>query len=107
MRARVRQMRLVALGDLLGRRWRAVPVGAVGVARLAAGRLGVGFRRTLAERGGLSLAGAQHVVEPRRQLGDLGFEFGNTLEEFPTAGTRGLVHDTIVATGHRTDRTTG
>jgi hypothetical protein len=42
---------------------------------------------------------AQRVVEPPGQLGDLGFEFGNTLEEFPTAGTRGLVHDAIVATG--------
>src|SRR5207248_931272 len=66
--------------------------------RLAAGRLRVGFGRTLAERGGLTLAGAQGVVEPPGQLRDLGFEFGDTLEEIPTAGTRGLVHTAIVVT---------
>src|SRR5207247_1233165 len=41
VRAGVGQVRLVALGNLLGRRWRAVAVGAVSVARLAAGRLRV------------------------------------------------------------------
>src|SRR5207247_308769 len=88
---------LVALGDLLGRgRW-AVAVGAVGGPRLAAGRLRVGLGRALAERGGLPLAGAQSVVELPGQVGDPGFEFGDTLEEFPAAGTGGLVHAAIVA----------
>ena len=58
-------MRLVALGDRLGRRWWAVTVLAVGVARLAAGRLWVGLRWTLAERGGLSLACARGLVQPQ------------------------------------------
>jgi len=66
--------------------------------RLAAGRLWVGLRRTFAERGGLSLAGAQGVVEPPGQLRDLGFEFGHALEEIPIAGTRGFVHAAIVVT---------
>ena len=99
VRAGVGEVGLVALGDLFGRRRRAVAVGAVGVARLAAGRLRVGLGRPLAERGGLPLAGAEGVVELPGQLGDLGFEFGDTLEEFPAAGTRGLVHAAIVATG--------
>jgi hypothetical protein len=64
----------------------------VGVARLAAGGLRVGLGRTLAEWGGLTLAGAEGVVEPPGQLGDPGFEVGDTQEEFPAVGTRGLVH---------------
>ena len=71
---------------------------AVGVARLAAGCLRVGLGRTFAEWGGLSLAGAHSLVEPSGQLSDLGFEFGDTLEEIPTTGTRRLVHDDIVVT---------
>jgi hypothetical protein len=71
----------------------------VGIAGHAAVRLRIGLGRTLAERGGLSLAGAQGVVESPGQRGDLGFEFGDTLEEFPTAGTRGLIHADIVMTG--------
>ena len=90
---------LVALGELLGRRWRAVAVLAVGVARLATGRLRVGLGRPLAERGGLPLPGAQSLVELPGQLRDLGFEFGDALEEFPTAGTRRFVHAAIVPTG--------
>lgn len=88
----------MALCDLL-RRSRAVAVLAVDITRLAAGRLRVGPGRALAERGGLTLAGAQCVVEFPGQLRDLGFEFGDTLEEFPTAGTRRFVHDAIVLTG--------
>src|SRR5262249_9319586 len=88
VRAGVGQVRLGALGGLFGWGRRAVPVSAVGGPRLAAWRLRVGLRRALAERGGLSLAGAQGVVEPPGQLRDLGFEFGDTLENIPTAGTR-------------------
>ena len=99
--AGVGQVRLVALGDLieLGR-W-TVAVLAVGIAGLAAGRLRVGLGRPLAERGGLPLPGAEGILQLPGQLRDPGFEFGDTLEEFPTAGTRGLVHDTIVANGGR------
>jgi hypothetical protein len=53
----------------------------------------------------LSLAGAQSVVEPPGQLRDLGFEFADALEEIPTAGTRGLVHDAIVPTEAMTGTT--
>jgi hypothetical protein len=96
VRAPIGERSLVALGDLPGRRWRAVPVLAVGVPRLATGRLRVGLGWAFAERGGLPLAGADGVIELPGQLGDPGFEFGDTLEEFPTAGTRGLVHAAIV-----------
>src|SRR5690606_20732000 len=88
VRAGSREVRLVALGDLLGRWRRAVSVLAVRVPRLAAGRLRVGLGWTFAERGSLSLAGAQGLVEPPGQLGDLGREFGNLLGEFPATGTR-------------------
>jgi hypothetical protein len=33
------------------------------------------------------------------RFGDPGFEFGDTVEEIPTAGARGLVHADIVVTG--------
>jgi hypothetical protein len=45
VRAGLGQERLVALGDLLGRGRRAVAVGAVGVARLPTGRLGIGLNQ--------------------------------------------------------------
>jgi hypothetical protein len=96
VRARVGEMGLVVLGDLLCRRRRAVAVLTVGVARLAAGRLRVGLGRAFAERGGLSLAGADGLVQLPGQFGDLGREFGNLFGECPTAGTRGLVHAAIV-----------
>jgi hypothetical protein len=80
VRAPIGEVRLVVLGDLVERRGRAVRVGTVGGPRLAAGRLRVGLGWPLAEWGGLSLAGAQGVVEPPGQLRDLGFEFGDTLE---------------------------
>jgi hypothetical protein len=99
VRAGVREVGLVALGDLLGWRRRSVAVGAVGITGLAAGRLRVGLGRVFAERGGLSLADADSIIEPPGQLGDLGFEFGDALEEIPTAGTRRFVHAAIVPTG--------
>jgi hypothetical protein len=74
----------------------------VGVARLAAGGLRVGLGRSLAERGGLPLAGAECVVELPGQLGDPGFEIGHTPEEFPTAAADGLVHAAIVVIGAAT-----
>jgi hypothetical protein len=74
-----------ALGDLLGRRWRAVPVGAVGIAGLAAGCFGIGLGRAFAERGGLTLAGANGLIQLPGQFGDLGCAFGNLFGEFPTA----------------------
>jgi hypothetical protein len=91
VRARIGEVGLVALGDWFG--WRgSVPVGAVSTAGFAAGRFRVGLRRTFAERGGLSLAGADGLVQLPGQLGNPGFEFGHAMEQFPTAGTRRLVH---------------
>lgn len=90
----------VALGDLFGRWWRAVLVGAVGIARLAAGplRVGLGGGGTFAERGGLTLAGADRLVQLPGQFSDLGREFSNLFGELPAAGTRELVHAVIVVT---------
>ena len=99
VRAGVGQAGLVALGDLLGRGRRAVAVPAVGVARLAAGRLGIGLGRPLAEGCGLTLPGADGLLQLPGQLGDPGFELGHTVEEVPTARTRGLDHAAIVLTG--------
>jgi hypothetical protein len=99
VRTGVWEVGVVALGDRFGWWRRAVPVGTVGVARLATGRLRVGLGRPLAERGGLPLPGAQGLVEPPGQLGDLGFEFGDTLAAFPTAGTGRFVRADIVPTG--------
>lgn len=83
----------------------AVAVLAVGVTRLAAGRLRVGLGRTLTERCRLTLARANGLVEPPGQRRDLGFEFGDTLEEIPAAGTRGLVHAAMLPGQPALDRT--
>ena len=93
------EVRLVALGDLFG--GRAVAVLAVGVAGLTAGGLRVGLGRTLAERGGLPLAGAEGVVKVPGQLGDPGFEFGDLLDEFPTTGTGRFVHTAMLHTSRQ------
>jgi hypothetical protein len=89
---------LVAFADLF-RRWRgAMAVRAVRLAGLAARRLGIGLGRTLAERGGLPFAGAQGALEAPGQFRDLGFEFGDALEQRPTTGTGRLFHTAMVAT---------
>ncbi len=99
VRAGVGEGGVVALGDLAGRRRGSMAVGAVGVARLAPGGFRVGLGRAFAERGGLPLARAEGVGERPGQLGDPGFECGDALEEFPAAGTRGLVHAGRVGNG--------
>ena len=50
------------------------------LARLAAGRLRIGFGWAFAERGRLSLAGADGVFESLGQFDDPSFEFGDTLK---------------------------
>jgi hypothetical protein len=54
---------LVDFVDLLGGRWLAVGLGAVVLARLAAGLAGVGLGRALGEGPGLALTGTEGRVE--------------------------------------------
>src|SRR5262249_18456449 len=58
-----RQGRLVNLVDLFRGRWLAVRLGAVILARLAAGLVGLWLGRGLGEGGGLSVARTEGVVE--------------------------------------------
>ena len=88
----------MAFVDLVGRRRRAVAVGAVLFAGLAAGRLRLELGRTLAERSGLTLPRAECLAELPGQVGDQGFEFGHTLGKFPTTGACRLVHDRMLTT---------
>ena len=69
-----------------------MPVGAVCVTGLASGFLGVGLGRPLAERGRLTLADACGLLQLPGQLGDPGFEFGQTVEMVPATGTLQLIH---------------
>jgi hypothetical protein len=96
VRAGIGEVGLMALGDLFGGRWRTVAMSAVFITRFATGRFRIHLGRTFAERSRLSLAGAKSLLESAGQLSDLGLEFSNLLEEFPTTGTRGFVHDSIV-----------
>ena len=98
VRAGVREIRVVALVNLVGGRRRSVAVGAVLVAGFAAGRFGLGFGRTFAEQRGLTLPGAERVVELPAQFGVLAFGCGDSLSEFAANGTRGYVHNPILPT---------
>ena len=73
-------------------------VRAVLVTGFATGRFRVGLGRTFAERRGLTLTGANDLLELPLQLGVLRFESGDAFEKFPTTGTRGFVHAAIIAT---------
>ena len=64
----------VALGDLLGRRRGPMAVSAVGIAGFAAGGLGVGPGRPLAEGGGLSLGGGGGCFQGGGEALNLGLE---------------------------------
>ena len=57
------QRRLMHLVDLFGGRWLAVGLGAIVLARLAAGLAGVGLGRVLGEGPGLALTGAEGRVK--------------------------------------------
>jgi hypothetical protein len=63
VRANVWQGRLMGFIDLVGTRRLAVGLGAVILARLAAGFLGLVGRLALGEGGGLALAGAGRLIE--------------------------------------------
>src|SRR5262249_42411516 len=63
VRADFGQRRLMHLVDLFGGRWLAVGLGAIVLARLAAGLAGVGLGRVLGEGPGLALTGAEGRVK--------------------------------------------
>ena len=65
--------------DLFGWWRRSMAVGAVLLAGLAAGPLGVGFGRPFAEGSGLTFAGALLLFEQAGQVLDLRFKLGDTL----------------------------
>ena len=98
LRAGVRQVGFVAFANRFGWR-RPMAVRAMGVPGLAARRLGIGLRRSLAEGRGLTFASSKRLFEPPRQVGDPSFQFGDALEQRATTGTRGFFHAVIVETG--------
>jgi hypothetical protein len=97
VRAGVGQRGVVAFIDLIGWRRRQMGVLPVGVPGLAAGRLGVGLGRPLAERRGLPLAGAEGLVAPPGQVSDLRPQGGDFDHQSPTARARRFVHASSVA----------
>ncbi|MFO0803379.1 MAG: hypothetical protein U0791_09695 [Gemmataceae bacterium] len=98
MRAGVGKFRLVTFVNLVGRGRRAMAVGAVLFAGFAAGRLRFELGRTFAERRGLTLPGAQGVIELPRQIGDPRVECVHFLSECHAAKASGFVHDPMLST---------
>ena len=94
--AAVRQRRLVDLVDLLGGRWLAVGFGAVILAGLAAGLLGVRLGRALGEGASLALAGTQGRVELTTKTPVLGLQVSDPPLEGLTVGTPDRFHAKII-----------
>ena len=90
------QRRLVDLVDLFGVRRLAVGLGAVVLARLAAGLLGLGRGRALGEGGGLALAGAGRLVELAAEALVLGLQVTETSLKGLAAGTQDELHTCII-----------
>ena len=84
------------LVDLFGGRWLAVRLGAVVLARLAAGLLGLGRGRALGEGGGLALAGAGRLVELAAEALVLGLQVTETSLKGLAAGTQDELHTCII-----------
>jgi hypothetical protein len=80
------------LVDLVGAGRLAVGLGAVILAGLAAGRLGLGGWRSLGEGGGLALAGAGHLVELAAEPLVLGLQVAEAPLKGLAAGTRDGSH---------------
>src|SRR5262245_24084549 len=93
--ADVRQGRLVDLVDLIGAGRRAVGLGAVVLAGLAAGLLGLAGGRSLGEGGGLALAGAGGLVELAAEALILGLQVAEASLKGLAAGTRDGLHTFI------------
>src|SRR5262249_50177444 len=83
---------LVNLVDLFGRRWLTVGLGAVGLAGLAAGVLGLIRGLALGEGGGLALAGAGRFVELAAEALVLGLQVVEASLKSLAAGTRDGFH---------------
>jgi hypothetical protein len=101
IRAAVRQRCLVDLIDLVGA-WRlAVGLGAVVLARLAAGLLGLCSGLTLGEGGGLALAGTGRLVELAAEALVLGLQVAEASLKGFAAGTQDGLHTCIIREGGR------
>ena len=79
--AGVGQGRLMNFVDLLGAGRLAMGLGAVVLAGLAAGLLGLVSGLALGEGGGLALAGALRLLQLALQAFDLGFKLGDTVPQ--------------------------
>jgi hypothetical protein len=95
-RAQIRQGRLVNLVDLFRRRWLPVGLGAIVLAGLAAGLLGLGRGLALGEGGGLALAGAGRLVKPAAEVLVLGLQVAEALLKGLAASTRDGLHTCII-----------
>jgi hypothetical protein len=90
------QGRLVNLVDLLGSGRLSVDLGAVLLAGLAAGLLGLARRLALGEGGSLALAGTGRLVELAAQALFLGLQVVEASLEGLAAGTRDRLHTSII-----------
>jgi hypothetical protein len=98
----VRQRCLVNLIDLLGGGWLAVGLGAVVLARLAAGRLGLAGGLALGEASGLALAGAGRLVKLAAEALVLGLQVAEVSLKGLAAGTRDGLHTSIIGEAQAT-----
>jgi hypothetical protein len=85
----------VDLVDLFGRRWLAVGLGAIVLAGLAAGLLGLAGGQSLGEGGGLALAGAGRLVELAAEALVLGSQITEASLKGLAAGTRDGFHTSL------------
>jgi hypothetical protein len=86
----------VDLIDLVRGRWKAVGLGAVALAGLAAGLLGLAARLALGEGGGLPLAGAGRLVELAAEALVFGLQVAEASLKGLAAGTRDGLHTSII-----------
>src|SRR5262249_52956410 len=96
VRADLRQGRLVNLVDLFGGRGLTVRLGAVVLAGLAAGLLGLWLGRALGEGGGLTLAGTEGVVKLATELLVLGLQVVDASLKGLAVGTPNRFHTGII-----------
>jgi hypothetical protein len=95
--ADVGQMRLVNLVDLFGAGRLAVGLGAVVLAGLATGLLGLAGGLALGERGGLALTGADRLIELAAESLVLGLQVVEASLQGVAAGTRDGLRTSIIS----------